>query len=140
MSVPLRPADISRAISHALRHEPWLYELQLDAEGWVDLDALLAALQKLGPDWTSLALGDITRAVEQSDKQRHEIAGTLIRARNGHSVPGRVVNARRRASPARWLAADLHEELRIDAVARTSAVVPDRKAAGWHKPCHTKRR
>lgn len=25
---------LSRAVSHALRHEPWLYELELDGEGW----------------------------------------------------------------------------------------------------------
>jgi putative RNA 2'-phosphotransferase len=90
MRVPLRPADVSRAISHALRHEPWLYELELDAEGWVETQALLAALRELGPAWTLLELDDIARAVEQSDKQRHEIVGARIRARYGHSVSGRL--------------------------------------------------
>jgi RNA:NAD 2'-phosphotransferase (TPT1/KptA family) len=36
-----RVADLlglSRAVSHALRHEPWLYELELDAE-WQNGDA-----------------------------------------------------------------------------------------------------
>ncbi|HZX88363.1 MAG TPA: RNA 2'-phosphotransferase [Reyranella sp.] len=37
--------DLSRAVSHALRHEPWLYELELDEEGWTSVDALIAALQ-----------------------------------------------------------------------------------------------
>ena len=37
--------DASRVASHALRHEPWLYELDLDDDGWVATDALLAALR-----------------------------------------------------------------------------------------------
>jgi putative RNA 2'-phosphotransferase len=36
---------ISRMLSHALRHEPWLYELELDAEGWMLVEAALAALR-----------------------------------------------------------------------------------------------
>ena len=26
--------NLSRAVSHALRHEPWLYELEFDEGGW----------------------------------------------------------------------------------------------------------
>ncbi len=36
--------NLSRAASHALRHEPWLYELELDEEGWADVLPLLTAL------------------------------------------------------------------------------------------------
>jgi len=32
--------ELSRIVSHALRHEPWVYELELDEEGWVQMDAL----------------------------------------------------------------------------------------------------
>jgi RNA:NAD 2'-phosphotransferase (TPT1/KptA family) len=32
---------LPRKVSHALRHEPWLYELEVDAAGWVCLDQLL---------------------------------------------------------------------------------------------------
>jgi putative RNA 2'-phosphotransferase len=31
---------LGRVLSHALRHEPWLYELELDADGWVAVAAL----------------------------------------------------------------------------------------------------
>lgn len=41
--------NLSRAVSHALRHEPWLYELELDEEGWVAVEALTAALQDENP-------------------------------------------------------------------------------------------
>lgn len=40
----LSDVDLSRAVSHALRHEPWLYELELDDEGWVPVDQVLAAV------------------------------------------------------------------------------------------------
>jgi putative RNA 2'-phosphotransferase len=30
----LNDKDLSKVVSHALRHEPWLYELELDEEGW----------------------------------------------------------------------------------------------------------
>lgn len=32
------PERLSRLVSHALRHEPWIYELELDDEGWVPID------------------------------------------------------------------------------------------------------
>ena len=45
----MRYADVSRVISHALRHEPWLYELELDDAGWVPVAALLTALGPRNP-------------------------------------------------------------------------------------------
>ncbi|SEE47265.1 RNA 2'-phosphotransferase [Jiangella alba] len=46
----LRGIDLTREISHALRHEPWLYELELDDEGWVPVDQILAGLrEKVAP-------------------------------------------------------------------------------------------
>lgn len=49
--VSLSDVDLSRAVSHALRHEPWLYELELDDEGWVPVEQLLTALREKGGDW-----------------------------------------------------------------------------------------
>lgn len=48
---------------HALRHEPWLYELELDEEGWVALSDLVSSLQKQGKDWSHLAEDDIIKAL-----------------------------------------------------------------------------
>lgn len=81
---------LSRTISHALRHEPWLYELELDAEGWVSIDSLLSALGDEAQKWKNLNESDLARMIETSDKQRHEISGGKIRALYGHSVPGRL--------------------------------------------------
>ena len=57
--------DVSRATSHALRHEPWLYELELDGEGWVATDALLAALHGERRAWSSITEASMRRIVRQ---------------------------------------------------------------------------
>ena len=82
--------DLSRAVSHALRHEPWLYELELDDEGWTPVDALIFALKKEKPEWSSLTPGDLCRMVATSSKRRHEILGGMIRALYGHSTAGKL--------------------------------------------------
>jgi len=85
------PERLSRLVSHALRHEPWLYELELDEEGWVPVDALLAAIHEQGPLWSQVERDDLTKMIATSEKRRHEIDGERIRALYGHSVPGRVL-------------------------------------------------
>jgi putative RNA 2'-phosphotransferase len=54
---------ISRTLSHALRHEPWLYELELDAEGWTPVEAVLAALRAERSDWQDLTSGNIAEMI-----------------------------------------------------------------------------
>ena len=82
--------SLSKAASHALRHEPWLYELELDTQGWVSVASLLEALSTERPEWSGLQEADLQQMIVASDKQRHEIADGKIRARYGHSVDGRV--------------------------------------------------
>jgi RNA:NAD 2'-phosphotransferase (TPT1/KptA family) len=54
----MRYTDVSRTISHALRHEPWLYELELDDTGWVPVGALLTALRAEKSAWAGLSEAD----------------------------------------------------------------------------------
>jgi putative RNA 2'-phosphotransferase len=82
--------ELSRAMSHALRHEPWLYELELDEEGWVSVDALVTALRCSTSEWSELSRADIDDVVANADKIRHEIVGNRVRALYGHSIPGRL--------------------------------------------------
>ena len=82
-------AELSKAVSHALRHEPWLYELELDDAGWTPVDALVSALSH-EPRWRDLSRAQLETMIERSPKQRHEIDGSRIRALYGHSVPGRI--------------------------------------------------
>ncbi len=85
--------ELSRTVSRVLRHEPWLYELEPDEEGWVPVDALLEALRTKGPRWQTVEWADLVRVIEQSSKRRHEISRDRIRALYGHSIPGRIVRA-----------------------------------------------
>lgn len=81
---------LSKAVSHALRHEPWVYELELDADGWTSVDQLLEALHKRGPTWTNVNRQSLIAMIESSHKRRHEILGDRIRALYGHSLPSRL--------------------------------------------------
>lgn len=82
---------LSKAVSHALRHEPWLYELEIDEQGWVPVDELLEALRRSAARWSDLRCEDLSAMIDRSPKQRHELAGDRIRALYGHSLPGRIV-------------------------------------------------
>jgi putative RNA 2'-phosphotransferase len=82
---------LSRVVSHALRHEPWLYELELDEGGWVPIEALLDAIRPEDASWAALTESDLEQMMALSDKKRHEIRGGKIRARYGHSTPQRLL-------------------------------------------------
>lgn len=86
-----RRVALSKTMSHALRHQPWLYELELDGEGWVPLEELRAALRERGGWWAGIERADIDETVRLSPKQRFEISDDRIRALYGHSVPGRLL-------------------------------------------------
>jgi putative RNA 2'-phosphotransferase len=83
----MMPVDMrfSKRLSLWLRHQPAAAGLTLDAQGWTEVDAVLAALARaeMPVDWSTLL-----RLVEESDKQRFELSpdASRIRARQGHSV------------------------------------------------------
>lgn len=90
----MKPSHValSKAVSHALRHEPWLYELELDPEGWTPMEALVRAL-RTERGWDALTARDVATMVQTAEKQRHEISGDRIRALYGHSLPDRIAVA-----------------------------------------------
>jgi putative RNA 2'-phosphotransferase len=88
--LPLRTEELSKAVSHALRHEPWVYELELDAEGWAPVSQLLDALQQRGGAWSQVDRQALVAMIESSDKRRHELIGDRIRALYGHSLPNLI--------------------------------------------------
>ena len=73
---------LSKRLSHALRHAPWLYELELDEAGWTPVADVLAALD--------VSRAQLENVVRDSPKQRFELVADRVRARYGHSVPGRI--------------------------------------------------
>jgi putative RNA 2'-phosphotransferase len=83
-------AALSRITSHALRHQPWLYELELDDEGWTPVESLLSALRKEREEWSDLCTDDLAHMIIAASKRRHEMRQDRIRALYGHSVAGKL--------------------------------------------------
>ncbi|NGN84807.1 RNA 2'-phosphotransferase [Arthrobacter silviterrae] len=81
---------LSKMVSLALRHEPWLFELELDGRGWTSTDSLLSALRAESPDWAALSREDLARMIASATKPRHEMQGQKIRALYGHSTPDAI--------------------------------------------------
>jgi putative RNA 2'-phosphotransferase len=76
----------SKFLSLVLRHRPETIGIELDAEGWVDVEDLLAACARHGRTISRDQLDDLVRT---NDKQRFAFSadGSRIRANQGHSLP-----------------------------------------------------
>jgi putative RNA 2'-phosphotransferase len=83
--------ELSRTVSHALRHEQVLYGIALYPEGWVAVADLIPALQTRSRKWRAVEQADLVRIIETSSKKRLEIVDGQIRAFYGDSqaVTGR---------------------------------------------------
>ncbi|MGB7325232.1 MAG: RNA 2'-phosphotransferase [Rubripirellula sp.] len=77
----------SKFLSLVLRHQPEVIGMTLDAEGWLDINALIAAANERG---TTLTLDLLHEVVATNDKKRFALSddGLRIRASQGHSVAG----------------------------------------------------
>ena len=77
---------LSRFLSLVLRHQPESIGLTLDAQGWADVDELIARCNARGKKLTRATLMAI---VTTNDKQRFRLNDdqTRIRASQGHSIP-----------------------------------------------------
>ena len=76
---------ISKFMSLVLRHKPETIGLQLDEQGWADVDELIAKMNEQG---TGLDLATLQTVVDTNDKKRFAFNEdkTKIRASQGHSV------------------------------------------------------
>ena len=82
--------SLSKEVSYALRHAPWEYELEPDAEGFVPGGQLLTALNETGHYGRPVTAADLEAVVDAPGKRRHEIRDGRIRALYGHSFPMQV--------------------------------------------------
>ena len=76
---------LGRTVAFALRHEPWVFELELDEEGWVEVDVLVQVLREERRAFRSLTVDDLYKMIDVADKKRYEIKDGRIRALYGHS-------------------------------------------------------
>ena len=69
-----------------LRHKPGVIGLEIDREGWVEVENLIARCRKKGID---LDRETLNRVVETDEKGRYPFSpeGDKIRACQGHSLP-----------------------------------------------------
>ena len=76
---------ISKFLSYVLRHRPDEIGLKLDANGWAEVDDLIACAGSASVVLTEERLRQIVRS---SDKQRFALSddGRRIRANQGHSI------------------------------------------------------
>jgi putative RNA 2'-phosphotransferase len=80
-----RLIKISKFLSKHLRHRPEQLGLKLQPGGWVAVEALLRACAQHN---VPVSRAELDEVVARNDKQRFgfDPTGTLIRARQGHSV------------------------------------------------------
>jgi len=77
-----RKDKIGRRMAYALRHNPTVFGLQMDKEGWIDLQSFMSA--------TGITHEDLQRELENPEKKRFEVRAGMIRAFYGHSGPHKV--------------------------------------------------
>lgn len=77
--------DLSKYLSYLLRHEPQSIGLQLDDQGWADLDDLIEQSSRHG---RPISRDDILEVVATSDKKRFTLSddNRRIRAAQGHTT------------------------------------------------------
>ena len=80
-----RHTEISKFLSYVLRHRPHEIGVELDAQGWVPIDRLLAAAAAHG---RHMSREELEHVVAHNNKRRFAVSedGLRIRASQGHST------------------------------------------------------
>lgn len=80
-----RKKSIGKFLSLILRHEPSKIGIQLDANGWADIEELI---QKCGKYRVSFTRKELEEIVATNNKKRYSLNDdqTKIRANQGHSI------------------------------------------------------
>jgi putative RNA 2'-phosphotransferase len=84
-----RLVQLSTLLAKVLRHDPWLFDLEMDDDGWVSVESLLKALHDQ-KRWRDVTVADFEAIIAPTDKRRYEMADGRIRALYGHSTPNKL--------------------------------------------------
>ena len=76
-----------KALSFALRHNPWAFGLTVSDEGFASLDAVVVSLLARTPAFRTESAEEFAARIIGLDTERFEIRAGRIRARYGHSFP-----------------------------------------------------
>ena len=85
----MKPEKLGRFLAYVLRHHPEELDLELDPEGWTDVEHLLKQLKRK-KGWL-VSLRQLREVVEQDSKGRYSLENGKIRANQGHSVAVQAV-------------------------------------------------
>ena len=80
---------LSKIMAHALRHAPEQYHLDLDQDGWVEIEDLLSGLHQR-KRWRNVTIDDFEAVVTMPGKKRYEMENGRIRALYGHSTDDKI--------------------------------------------------
>ncbi|MBI3952186.1 MAG: RNA 2'-phosphotransferase [Acidobacteria bacterium] len=86
---PPRWVQLSRFMALILRHRADEFGVNLDAEGYADVDELIRAMRS-SPHWTQITREDILEVIRRQEKPRFELNQNRVRALYGHSLPQRI--------------------------------------------------
>lgn len=75
---------MSKLLTYILRHHPEKFDLELDKNGWIDIDILIDAINKQKEN--SITKEEIFDIVKKCNKQRFSIENNKIRCVQGHSI------------------------------------------------------
>lgn len=82
MPGPASAVRLSKLLSLMLRHRPQEFSIEVDSQGFADIDSVVEALLK---KVDGIGIADVERIVDATEKKRFEIVEGKIRARYGHS-------------------------------------------------------
>jgi putative RNA 2'-phosphotransferase len=88
IGVKLKRRQLSKLMSYVLGRRPDEFGLVLDQEGFVPTKELLQAIKE-EDGWTYLRMNHIDEVLRGDERERFELEGNRIRARDEHSLPGR---------------------------------------------------
>ena len=79
---------VSKILCLSLRHKPELLKLNMDSEGWVNVNELIRRFNNYYNPDTYLNRNFLDKVVEENNKKRfaYSADGTKIRASQGHSI------------------------------------------------------
>ncbi|MEJ2294524.1 MAG: RNA 2'-phosphotransferase [Candidatus Lokiarchaeota archaeon] len=80
---------ISKFMSYILRHHPERFNIELDTEGYADLETILNQIRQNFPNY-QINEHLIKEIINVSEKRRFEIVGDKIKAFYGHSIKNKI--------------------------------------------------